>query len=647
MLQPALQLSGLFTDHMVLQHGVELSISGVLSSPIQTSSDGGPSSSEPSGAGHRYLQITIAQHERTVQVNQDGTWSVTLPALDPGGPYSLRFFLGAHPQSDSMSILHEVRDVLIGEVWVAGGQSNMEWKMSWGINAQEQEIQSALEPRIRFFDVPNTYASVPSHVLPGGVWKVASPETAGEFSAVAWFFAKNALRHRNIPIGIIESNWGGTPVEAWMSRQALTSLPVIGVEVADLLDAEPDWEARMATSKENDRIKWFRIEDEAGVNERFTTLSESGEFSTRLFPVHLPSGTPLSDFSWLQHSFDLTTEDLQGERFTLELEPVSQEGFVFINDSLVVRKSWNTTGISAQISSDRLREGRNTLTLRVANSWNNEVRIGSQGRMNLHLPSRTHSLEGEWRTSNTLEEPMPVVERFEWTPTFLYNAMIHPLHTYPIQGVIWYQGEANTTMPSRYNSLFSTMIREWRDAWGLGEFPFLFVQLANYLQRVEGPQESVWAELREAQRRTLSEPKTGMAVSIDIGEADDIHPRNKQDVGYRLWLQSTRFLGVQQSPSQGPEPVSAVKKGRFVHVEFSSVGKGLRCGECENGFEIAGADGTFSPVKGGVYGSRVRLDAEGIRNPRWVRYAWKDNPEAILWNSEGLPATPFQIEVER
>jgi sialate O-acetylesterase len=259
-------------------------------------------------------------------------------------------------------------------------------------------------------------------------------------------------------------------------------------------------------------------------------------------------------------------------------------------------------------------------------------------------------LIGEWKFNNTLERPIPDVTYFHQEPAFVFNAMIHPVAGYTMQGAIWYQGESNREYPSDYQELFSTMIQDWRVRWQQENFPFLFVQLANYLYQKDEPSESDWAEIREAQRKTLELPNTGMAVTIDIGEARNIHPFNKKDVGERLSRAALKMAyGYKNTIESGPLPLSWEKEGNKVRIEFEHVANGLKTTDNLplKGFAIAGEDKKFYWAEAQIQGNSVVLRSPAVNKPEYVRYAWADNPESNLTNSERLPASPFQIKLKK
>lgn len=741
---PLITLPALFSDHMVIQHGRETRIWGtaptgdditVMIEPEPMPED---ASTGGAGVGARGGSAGAATARVNAAVAADGTWEAVLPAFPPGGPY--RILIVTDPAAP-LDETRQIRDVMFGEVWVAGGQSNMEWKLNWGVDRQAEEIADSRYPAIRFFEVPNRVSAAPLSEIaglegasggapadapggdtqPGPSWRVASPRTAGDFSAVAWFFAKQAYMETGIPVGILDSNWGGTPAEAWTPAASLLELPVYEAAAREVLDPAADWQKRMDMNAARERDKFARIPDRDGSRRTYETMimpllageavagastgvdgaagakegepadgapladaadaASAAQWSGRGFVrTQLPTGEePLGDFAWVVKevvlpdagmtppdglagvSTDAATGGPTGGG-RLFIDHVMQEAMIFVNGAFVGEKTWMQTAVDLTLPEGLLKPGRNTVTLRVANSWDNRVWIGKPGRMWIQAPwlaapadeeeqggaavqADRISLEGPWRYSNTLEPPMPEVIRYEWTSSFLYNGMIHPLTRYAVRGAIWYQGEGNTGLPDAYRDLMGTMIASWRNAWKQPDMPFLFVQLANYMARRDEPMESAWAELREAQLKTLELPATGMAVAIDIGEAEDIHPRNKQDVGRRLRLQARKVAYGEDVLADGPVFENMRTEGGCLIVRFRSVGDGLVSDEGDRvaGFEVASDDGHFHRAQGWIRGAdTVRVCSDAVASPVHLRYGWADNPHVTLRNSAGLPASPFR-----
>jgi sialate O-acetylesterase len=446
------------------------------------------------------VSASFRAETRATTADDFGFWSVYLPPSEAGGPFELTI-----KGNNTITL----RDVMVGEVWLDSGQSNMEWPLR---NARDgaTEVASANKPNIRFFKVTRKTSPFPATDAAAISWQSCTPEVAGQYSAIAYFFARDLEQKLQIPIGVIDSYWGGTLIEAWMSLRSLSS---------------------------------------------------SGDF----MPAFALWGRTIENYDALQARREKRIADWK--------------------DSVAKAKA----------------EGRPAPAL----PW-------EQNQDNCDMPAG------------------------------LYNAMIAPLTPYPIGGVIWYQGESNAS-PERagtYAAMFATMIRDWRKAWGIGDFPFLFVQLANYRS---GPN-SRWPELREAQMQTLAVTNTGMAVTIDIGEADNIHPRNKQEVGRRLALAARALAYGEKLEYSGPLFRTAVPEPGAVRVTFDHAGSGLtsKDGAPLKGFLVAGSDRRFVPAEARIDGNSVVVTSASIERPLFVRYGWEDAPECNLYNAEGLPASPFR-----
>ena len=477
------RLPSVLGDHMVVQQDVPVHVWGWA-------------------APSERVSVTFRGASRSTVADDLGRWSVYLPPGAAGGPFELAI------QGGNNILL---RDILVGEVWVASGQSNMEWPLERANDAQN-EIASANHPRIRLFRIKNNSSEYPLDDAAAEPWVVCTPESARGFSAVAYFFGRNLEQKMGVPVGLIESAWGGTPGEAWTSLDAISS-------DAALMPVFAEWSQMM--------------------NDQSTTLA----------------------------------------RRKKQLD------------------TWQETVARAKA------DGKSA-------------------------PDR----------------PWAPNEGQSWRPAGLWNAMIAPITPFPIRGAIWYQGESNAGRErvGSYARLFQAMIRDWRRAWGLGDFPFLFVQLANY----KTGQDARWPELREAQRQTLEIANTGMAVTIDIGNPDDIHPRNKQDVGTRLALWARALAYGERIEYSGPLFRQSVPEGNSIRVWFDHA-EGLTASGELRSFEIAGADGKFVPANAVIEGGSVVASSAAVAAPAQVRYGWSDVPACNLRNAAGLPASPFRSGVVR
>ncbi|MFW5972991.1 MAG: sialate O-acetylesterase [Bacteroidota bacterium] len=587
--------------------------------------------------------LEFAGQTLTTRARVDGRWQIELPPMEPGGPYSLVARSGPNRV--------EISDVFFGDVWVASGQSNMEWTVVDSKDA-DAEIASAGDPFIRHFKVPRSWSEHPQDDLVDGEWEVASPETVGDFSAVAYFFAREIREHVDVPIGIINSTWGGMRIEPWMSREAL-GLDVTGFEMVMEREAERE-QAIMDRLRE--RIGELPATDLGLVNQRALWADTLLDDTTwDLVPVPAPweevGYEGLDGVGWYRSVFELTEEEAQ-RGISLSLGTIDDSDVTFVNEVEVGRmeQAWNQQRLY-QVPPDVLREGRNVIAIRVEDTGGGGGIVGDPNLLYLDTGTERRPLAGEWRFRVGAVVPGVSARRAE-LPTVLYNQMIHPLTHFPITGVIWYQGESNAYPGDalEYRDLFADMIRDWRQQWNAeDDFPFLFVQLANFMAADDEPSESTWAVLRESQSAVLETvPNTAEAVTIDIGDPDDIHPTNKQDVGHRLALAARHLAYGQDVVHSGPRyDGHEIRDGR-VYIEFDHVGSGLTTGDEDDsvgGFAVAGPDGRFRWAEARIEEDRVVVWSEEVNDPVAVRYGWGDNPDrANLYNEEGLPAPPFRTD---
>ena len=614
----SLSLPKIFSDHMVLQRDKPISFWG-------------------KGIPGDVVNVQIEDEVVREKIKEDGSWLLVFPALQAGGPFEVSI------RDKSSSIVF--MDVYAGDVWIASGQSNMEWKLS-NVNDAVAEIENADFPLIRMFYVENRISDVPLDDLDTGTWNICTPDVARDFSAVAYFFGRSLHQDKSIAVGLIDATWGGTPAEAWISKEMLHTMGDFNDRIKEI---EEDKEF-LKTVKDNEELNRRRSN---AVNESFRGLKigvADLDYSDESWEsIEIPNqGNSIPQITWFRKFFEMPSFKKQSS-FQLSLGRVSDNPVIYLNGKEVGRGQ-GSKFVSLEIPGKFLRKGKNVLTVRVANGWSNRVTfIGPDSEMlirntdnTVHIP-----LNGEWKYNNKLEEIFPEkVIRYSHYPGVLYNGMINPILPYTLTGAIWYQGESNAGRAYQYQTLFPKMIEDWRVRWGNGYFPFLFVQLANFESRQAEPGESDWAELREAQLMTLDYPNTGMAVIIDIGEADDIHPRNKQDVGRRLYMAAKKIAYGEDILYSGPIYSQMKVEGSKIQLEFDQIGSGLvlKNSESMSGFAVAGRDKKFYWADAKVIDDKVVLSSEKVKEPVAVRYAWDKNPVCTLFNKEDLPASPFRTD---
>lgn len=619
-LKAEIRLPAIFSENMVLQRDVPIKIWGWTDN-------------------NEEIEVHFINQVKKVKANKRGEWSLQLDPMSYGGPYLM------HIKGRDSNIT--LKNILIGEVWLASGQSNMEWTVK-DVKDAPTEIRKADYPQIRAFNVEKALSPEPKSDL-NGMWQSCSPATVGNFSAVAYFFARKLYVELDIPVGIINSSWGGTDIETWTSSSAFNVLP------EHFKERYGDFRTRNLEefTKENEKKKtayYQALNKETGTIEKWETLPVDLS-SWKMMRVPQLWEEVLGEVDgviWFKYNIKLSKEVIK-KQASIHLGTIDDADITWLNGVQIGATNGHAINRDYVIPENTLKEGINTVTVRITDNYGGGGFYGNADNMYLEIDGNAYPLNGEWYYKESVTN-----KQFGFTyispnvqPSLLFNAMINPIIPFPIKGVIWYQGENNAIRAYDYCTLFPTMINDWRAKWGY-EFPFYWVQLANFMAKDEKPQESTWAELREAQSRTLALPKTGQAVITDIGDADDIHPRNKQDVGMRLALITlNKDYGKKEIVYTGPVFKSMQIEGNKAIIYYKNAANGLllhnKYGYIE-GFTIAGADKQFEWAKAYVDGNTIVVYSDKVSNPTAVRYSWSDNPDVNLFNKEGLPAVPFKTD---
>jgi sialate O-acetylesterase len=630
--KPVLPL--LFTDNMVFQQKAE--------APIWGNSKPGQSITV-TGSWDNKLHRTTA--------DADGKWKLKVQTPVAGGPYTITV-------SDGESIT--LNNVMIGEVWLCSGQSNMEMPLAgWGkVKDYEQEISNTSHPSIRLFQVEKQTALSPSTKLKamGSGWLVCSPQTIPEFSATAYFFAKSLSDSLgNIPIGLIHSSWGGTPAEAWTSEESLTYHPGYSKFISTINKLPKDEEGRRNYVTEQAILFQQEIYRKDNGYKKEMAIWAGDKFNDKKWQsMHLPGfweQNGLPDFDgivWFRKTIELNPAWLEND-LILNLGMIDDNDITYFNGTQIGNSEGWMNNRQYNVPAELIRKGKNTITIRAYDSGGGGGIHGDAANMYIQSGDMKINISGAWKYSIGLplkELNFPAIrENQPSQPASLFNGMINPILPYTIGGAIWYQGEANVGRAVEYSTLFPLMIQDWRTKWGY-DFPFYFVQLANFMKKQTQAEESDWAALREAQQQALFLENTGMTVIIDIGEADDIHPKNKQEVGRRLALLAmTKSYGYKTNYS-GPTYKTHEIKGATIITTFDHADSGLKTsdGLPPKGFYIAGADKKFYPAEAVITGDKITLSNRGVKFPFYIRYGWADNPDCNLINGVQLPAAPFRTD---
>jgi sialate O-acetylesterase len=596
--------------------------------------------------------VNFAGKEKSTQA-ADGKWQVTFPGRKAGGPYEL-VVTGEENQLKRSNIL-------LGDLWIASGQSNMELPLRRVRYQYPGLIETTQQPNIREFNVSVAYVfKGPLSDYTQGDWKAATPENLENFSAVGFFFAQKLLAENKVPVGIITIPVGGSPAEAWVSESVLQKYPQYLQKLQPFKD-DAHVQATIAKDKANSD-KWYGDLGAADIGLKNNWSQEkldTGAWKTLQVPGFLKEqGIDfINGAFWVRKTVKLTQAQV-AKKAVLWLGCIVDGDQVFVNGQAVGQTGYQYPPRIYTIPAGLLKAGKNTIAIRVTSYSANAgfvkdkryaLMFGESKFGEAYSGDEEVSLRGEWQYQIAATAgAMQPGTTLHYLPSSLFNAKLAPALPLKIKGVIWYQGESNVGRALEYQQLMTDLIGDWRKQFQQPDLPFVYVQLANFLPAANEPGESGWAELREAQRKTLAVKNTAMAVAIDAGEWNDIHPLDKQKVGERLALGALKVAyGKKSLLASGPSLKKVKAKGNKVELAFADVGKGLQAvgGELKH-IALAGADKKFVWAKAEVKSSKLVIWADSIAEPKWVRYAWADNPAgANLYNSAGLPASPFEARV--
>jgi len=613
-------LPRIFSDNMVLQRNTLIPVWG-WSNPYEK------------------VEVEFNNQTKKIKADKTGKWIVKLDSENAGGPYELVV--------KGINTI-QIKNVLVGEVWICSGQSNMAFTVSEVSNA-EKEMNDAEYPFIREFAVEKDISSFPKEDVKGGTWKVCNKSTVGDYTAVGFFFAKKIYEELKIPIGLIHSSWGGTDSESWTSREAFESSDEFKEMIKEMPKVSLD-----SISNAYIKMQEKRIEALHGIkisNKDTATYKEISLNDADWPEIDEPNEWENQELGeidgvvWLRKTVQLAANDA-GKAATIELAMIFDEDITYINGVEVGRNDRYNAIRKYAIPEGLLMEGKNVIAIRIVDNGFTGGIFGKAEDLKICTANAVIPLHGKWKYR--VESIFSNIGKNSY-PSLLYNAMINPLIPFAFQGVLWYQGESNAWRAYQYRKAFPLLINDWRKKWGRGDFPFYFVQLSSYnISNGNSNNGSRWAELREAQTLTLQLPNTGMCVTTDIGNPNDVHPTNKQDVGKRLAAIALNKIYEKNIVCTGPSFKSIEIKGNRIIASFENIGSGLSTPDKYGyikGFEIAGNDQLFYYAKAYIDDNKVVIYNEKVTNPVDIHFGWADDAsDNNLYNIEGFPAGPFRTD---
>ncbi|MEK6793728.1 MAG: sialate O-acetylesterase [Spirochaetota bacterium] len=643
---PAVSLPSIFGNNMVFQR----------EKPVRVFGFAAPGES---------VSVTIGKETVSVTAADDGSFTAVLKPRPAGGPFTVTV-----KGSNTITLTN----VLFGEVWIGSGQSNMEWPVIRTIDFSN-EISNANFPALRLFTVKKKVLMSPTNDADVIGWASCSPSNVGGFSATLFYFGRELHERLKVPVGLVHTSWGGTPAESWTSMEGFDDDPELAifrtrfVQMTNALTKKDNkqemivYQKKLAAWEDSQRLK---DPGNKGFGRGYARADlDDASWQTMMLPQAWENaGLAIDGALWFRKTIDIPAS-WNNKDLVLAIGAVDDFDVTYFNNFEVGATGTNVTNWWAyprrySVPATQVKQGKAIIAVRAFDNYGGGGLVGPAGEMKIFpkdAPKDAIALTGTWRYFIEMQakprEPRgqrPVgpadISRPQNIPSSLFNAMIAPLTNFVIRGAVWYQGESNAGRAYQYRKLFAAMIKDWRKRWGIGDFPFYFVQLANYMAKTPAPGECAWAELREAQTMTLSLPATAMAVIIDVGEASNIHPWNKQAVGRRLAYPALKNIYGMRVSSSGPLYRSMSVEGSAIRINFDYVSGGLSVYGTNDlyGFSIAGDDKKFHWATAVIESNTVVVKSPRVPNPVAVRYGWANNPDVSLYNTAYLPASPFRTD---
>lgn len=594
------------------------------------------------------IQIVFNGQKISGKSDADGNWSILLPPMKAGGPHLMGI------SSGNSQI--EIKNILIGDIWLCSGQSNMETTMERVEPMFPEEFLSFGNSNIRYFDAPDDYTFTEvKDDLKGGKWLELNEDNIRSFAAVAYFFAKNLNQKYDVPIGMVNASVGGSPIQSWLREEDLKEFPK---DYQEALHFQTPGVIEEIERTDKEKIDFWRNElksKDLGLSDKnlpwFSNDFEPNDWQEMqdvdFWP--LEGNRPVNGVFWFRKVINIDFDPSDASEIKLLLGTLVDSDQAYINGQLVGSTGYRYPPRRYNVPKGVLKKGKNILVIRIV-SENGRGGFIQEKPYQLQIGNENFDLSKDWHYQvGAKMERAPSQTSIRFKPMGLYNAMIAPLHKVNFKGILWYQGESNAGQAKDYEKQLTSLIKGWRKEWENPDLPFIFVQLPNFMEVAEQPQESDWAEMREVQRKTLSIPNTGMAITIDVGEANDIHPLDKKTVGDRLALQAYKLVyGSKQGPFSGPLVEQVIEKEDKLYISFTEVGSGLKTKNSQKleGFALAGEDGEFYWVDALIENDMVVIEFDQSKKPATLRYAWANNPDkANLLNSIDLPASPFELKI--